>query len=606
MRHLHAGLVPVALLLIVGCGASEPTVEEIQAETQAFLDGYTEQFLGLYYDLSQAEWAANTRIVEGETEAIEAQKAAHGAFAAYTGSVEVIEQVRGFLEKRDQLQPLQVRQLEAMLYRAANNPQTVPELVERRIAAEAAQTEKLYGFRYTLDGREVSTNDLDDFLVNETRLGKRKRAWEASKAVGAELKDGLVDLVALRNGTVQALGYDDYFHYQVSEYGMEVDEMMALNRRFIEEVWPLYRELHTWARHELATALNAPVPNDLPAHWLPNRWGQDWTAMVTVEGIDLDAKLEGYDAEWIVKQAEDFYVSLGLDALPSVFWEKSSLYPLAAGAPYKKNNHASAWHLDLETDVRTLMSVQPNQRWWSTTHHELGHIYYYLAYTRPEVPPLLRGGANRGFHEAVGSLLGVASMQKPFLVARGLVDPGVETDEIQALLQEALDAIVFIPFASGTMTHFEHDLYRSGLSESEYNARWWEYVRKFQGIVPVGGRSEEFCDAATKTHINDDAAQYYDYAISNVLLHQLHRHIATKILNENPRATNYYGREDVGAFLGGILELGATQDWREVMQEHLGEELSAAAMLEYFEPLQAWLVEQNRGREYRLPPKPRF
>ena len=35
-------------------------------------------------------------------------------------------------------------------------------------------------------------------------------------------------------------------------------------------------------------------------------------------------------------------------------------------------------------------------------HHELGHIFYYQAYTRPEVPPLLRSGANRGFHEALG------------------------------------------------------------------------------------------------------------------------------------------------------------------------------------------------------------
>ncbi|MEO1086081.1 MAG: M2 family metallopeptidase, partial [Acidobacteriota bacterium] len=474
-----------------------------------------------------------------------------------------------------------------------------------RIAAEAAQTEKLYGYTFTLEGQEVSTNDLDDILVSETRIGKRKRAWEASKTVGAELKDGLVELVALRNGTVQALGYDDYFHYQVSEYGMEVDDMMALNRRFMEEVWPLYRELHTWARYELAESYEAPVPNDLPAHWLPNRWGQDWTAMVTVEGIDLDAKLAEFDPEWIVKQAEDFYVSLGFESLPPVFWEKSSLYPLPADAPYKKNNHASAWHLDLQNDVRSLMSVQPNQRWWSTTHHELGHVYYYLAYTRPEVPPLLRGGANRGFHEAVGSLLGVASMQKPFLVAKGLVDGEIETDEIQALLQEALDAIVFIPFSSGTMTHFEHDLYRGGLSDEEYNARWWKYAKDFQGIVAVGGRGEEFCDAATKTHINDDAAQYYDYAISNVLLHQIHRHIATKILDQDPRATNYYGREDVGTFLNGILELGATQDWREVMQEHVGEELSAEAMLEYFEPLRAWLIEQNEGRQHTLPERPR-
>lgn len=605
--RLRLLLVLPAFLLGLACGPGEPTPEQAQAEAQAFLDDYTEKYLELYYTLNKAEWASNTRIVEGDDTNLEAQKKAHGAFAAYTGSVEVIEQIRSLLEQKDQLSDLQVKQLEAALYEAADHPQTVPDLVEKRIAAEARQNERLYGFRFMLDGAEVSTNDIDDILATEQNLARRQNAWTASKQVGKELKEGLAELVELRNGTVTALGYDDFFHYQVSDYGMEVDEMMALNNRFIEEVWPLYRELHTWARHTLAARYGAAsVPAYLPAHWLPNRWGQDWTAMVTVEGIDLDSKLGQQDAEWIVKQAEDFYVSLGFEALPPVFWEKSSLYPLAADAPYKKNNHASAWHLDLQNDVRSLMSVQPNQRWWATTHHELGHVYYYLAYTRPEVPPLLRGGANRGFHEAVGSLLGMASLQKPFLVARGLVDEGASTDELQALLQEALDTIVFIPFSSGTMTHFEHDLYRGALAQGEYNARWWQYVKDFQGIVVVGERGEEYCDAATKTHINNDAAQYYDYAISSVLLHQLHRHIATEILGEDPRATNYYGRKDVGTFLDGFLELGATRDWRQVMQEHVGEDLSAAAMLEYFAPLQGWLEQQNEGREHTLPAKPRF
>ena len=61
------------------------------------------------------------------------------------------------------------------------------------------------------------------------------------------------------------------------------------------------------------------------------------------------------------------------------------------------------------------MSAEPNAEWYETTHHELGHIYYYISYTNPEVPLLLRTGANRAFHEAIGSLMGLASMQKPYL-----------------------------------------------------------------------------------------------------------------------------------------------------------------------------------------------
>jgi peptidyl-dipeptidase A len=287
-----------------------------------------------------------------------------------------------------------------------------------------------------------------------------------------------------------------------------------------------------------------------------------------------------------------------------VFWDESSLYPLPEGTPYKKNNHASAWHLDLKNDLRSLMSVQPNERWWTTVHHELGHIYYYISYTNPDVPPLLREGANRAFHEGIGSLLGMVSMQKPFLVAKGLMPEDAETDEIQALLKEAVDSVVFIPWSAGVMTHFEHDLYATNLSEDEYNQRWWQYKKAFQGITPPTERGEEYCDAASKTHINNDAAQYYDYALSYIVLHQMHRHIAEKILQQDPRNTNYWGREDVGEFIDGILKVGATRNWRELMQEQLGEDISAQAMLAYFAPLQEWLEAQNEGRVHALPESP--
>ena len=42
-------------------------------------------------------------------------------------------------------------------------------------------------------------------------------------------------------------------------------------------------------------------------------------------------------------------------ALPASFYEKSSLYPLPKDATYKKNNHASAWHMDLNQDLRSLI-----------------------------------------------------------------------------------------------------------------------------------------------------------------------------------------------------------------------------------------------------------
>ena len=577
---------------------------DVRQRAQAFLDAYTDNLLPLYYASAQAQWDANTRIVEGDsTNALLVQEADE-AYAAFTGSAGNIQQARYFLERKDALTDLQVRQLESILYSAASNPQTVPALVSERIAAETAQSEKLYGYTYRLGGEEVTTNDLDRILNSSDDLAERREAWEVSKQVGPTLTEGLMRLRDLRNGVVQALGYENYFAYQVSDYGMSSEEMLALMEQLNSELRPLYRELHTWARYTLAERYGEPVPDLLPAHWLPNRWGQDWSALVEVEGADLDAALEERGPEWLVEQSERFYTSLGFEPLPASFYERSSLYPLPEGADYKKNNHASAWHLDLDRDVRSLMSVEPNRDWYETTHHELGHIYYYLSYTNPNVPPLLRGGADRAYHEAVGSLMGLASLQPRFVQTIGLAAEGPPPDPIQALMKEALNYVVFIPWSASVMTQFEYDLYAEELSQDELNKRWWTIKRQYQGIVPPDASRSEmgvgFNDAATKTHINDDAAQYYDYALSNVLLFQLHDHIARTILEEDPRDTNYYGQPEVGDFLKGILEKGATVDSGELLREATGQSLTAQPMLDYFEPLMEWLQEQNKGRAHTI------
>ncbi|GGF23041.1 M2 family metallopeptidase [Hymenobacter cavernae] len=572
-----------------------------RAQANTFLKQYSAEYQRLYTQSSEAEWRSNTHIVPGDTTNSGATARANERMAAFAGSAENIQRLRQFLEHKDQLSEIQIKELQTALYNAANSPQTVADVVKRRIKAEAAQTEKLYGFDYKYNGKSVTTNDIDELLRTEKNPQKRQAIWEASKAIGPTLKAGLLDLRGLRNQTVQALGYSDFFTYQASDYGMSREEMMALVRKINEELRPLYRELHTYARYELAKKYGVKqVPDYLPASWLPNRWGQDWSAMVDVKGVNLDATLAKKGPEWQVKQAERFYQSLGFQALPASFWEKSSLYPLPAGANYKKNNHASAWHIDLNQDVRSLMSVEANTEWYETTHHELGHIYYYLTYTNPDVPVLLRQGANRGYHEAMGSLMGLAASQKPFLVGLELMDPKTQTDQTQTLLKEALNYVTFIPFSSGVMSEWESSFYADNLPADQLNAKWWELVKKYQGIVPPTARGENYLDPATKTHINDDPAQYYDYALSYVILFQLHDHIAKQILHQDPHATNYYGSKEVGNFLRDIMRPGSSKDWRTVLKEKTGEDLSARAMVDYFQPLMTYLKQQNKGRKYTM------
>ncbi len=72
--------------------------------------------------------------------------------------------------------------------------------------------------------------------------------------------------------------------------------------------------------------------------------------------------------------------------------------------------------------------------------------------------------------------------------------------------------------------------------------------------------------------------------------------LQTPTQHQPPQACNYAGNKEVGAFLQKILEKGATEDWRKVLRDATGEDLSTRAMVEYFKPLESWLAEQNKGR----------
>ena len=571
------------------------------SEVQTYLDEYNQKFQELLYAQNEAQWELNTKIVPGDTIASFNAGVADEAMSKFTGSKENSDKAKKYLERKTELDDIQVRQLDYILFLAGGSPEAAGDLVKDRIKAQNAQTEKLYGFTYKIDGRKVSTNEIDAILKSEKNTSKRLKAWTASKEIGSTLKEGLVNLQGLRNKCVQALGYSDFFSYQVSEYGMTAEELRKVCQDMIKDLWPLYRELHTWARYELAKQYNEEVPDMLPAHWLPNRWGQEWTPMIEVKGFNVDSALNLKSAEWIMKEGEAFYVSLGFDPLPESFYEKSSLYPLPKDADYSKNNHASAWHFNNDQDVRSLMSVEPNSEWWETVLHELGHIYYFLEYSNADVPIILRNGANRAYHEAFGTQIGLASMQKAFLQARGLVPEDAQVDETQVLLKEALNYVVVIPWAAGVMTDFEYELYVNNLPADQFNAKWWELVGKYQGIAPPSPRGEEYCDAATKTHINDDPAQYYDYAMSNLLLFQFHEHIANKILKQDPHNTNYWGSKEAGNFLAKLMYPGASVDWKDHLKNNVGSEMSAKSMVNYFSPLMDYLKKENEGRKYTLP-----
>ena len=575
---------------VSGFGANDSALQD---RADRFLKLANTGYQGLSRINQEAQWLAVTDVSEAHDAAAEV---AGKAAAAFNGNPALILEARDLLSHASDLNDITVRQLKQLLLNAAEGPMTNPDLVSKRVEAETKQASLLNGFEFKWKGQPITANQIDHKLDSSTDLAERKEIWEASKESGKALKENLVKLRDLRNGVAKEMQYPDYFSLEVASYQMTTEEMMKMLDGWMTTLRPLYLQLHTWSKYKMAEKYHQPVPKKIPAHWINNRWSQEWTGLV--DAANIDKYFEGRKAEWIIKTAEQFYTGLGFSALPATFWTKSDLYPLPPDSKRKKNTHASCWHIDLENDIRSLQSIEPNSKWFFTAHHELGHGYYFKAYSRPEVPYLLRNGAAPGFHEGVGELISLASSQVPYLQSRGILPADFKADKTAFLLDDALArSIPFIFFSAGVMPHWEADIYAHNLPAAQWNARWWKYVSDMQGVEPPSPRGEEFCDAATKTHINDTPAYYYNYAFATVFKFQLHDYIARHILHQAPQSCNYADNKEVGAFLDNILKKGATEDWRKVLKEATGEDISTRAMADYFKPLQAWLEEQNKGRQ---------
>src|SRR5262249_38630878 len=253
------------------------------------------------------------------------------ALNEFVGSPRVIREVKALLSRRDRLDDRTARQLEKVRLRAAEAPRTIPEVVRARTEADARQAATHDALPYTprREGKPdqtLSANDIDRLLLESRDLDERRAVWEASKAIGGPLRDGLLRLRELRNKVAREMGFDSFFALQVADYGMTVPQMIALTDGFLEATRPLYEQLHTWAKHLLARRYGAdPAEGKIPAHWLPNRGGKDWPGLI--EGVDMDGPFRGKPKSYVAEQAERFYIALGFPRLPASFWSKSDLYP---------------------------------------------------------------------------------------------------------------------------------------------------------------------------------------------------------------------------------------------------------------------------------------
>ena len=491
-------------------------------------------------------------------------------------------------------------------------PSPLDDALAGEIAGISAELDAMYGAGQHCFG-EGDCYDLEAFeavIDNSRDPDELLKAWEGWRNIGKPMKDMYLRMVEIGNLGAKDLGYDGLTDLWFSQYDMPADDFLAETDRVWDELKPLYDALHCHVRNELSEHYGEAVVSkkgSMPAHVLGNMWGQSWANIYDLvytpdnptadTNIDLTKILEEKDIGEIemVEIAENFFLSLGFEPLPKTFWERSLFIK-----PQDHNVvcHASAWDLDSDAnDLRVKMCIERNAEDFSTIHHELGHIFYYQAYSQQ--PSIFQGGANDGFHEAVGDLL-TLSITPDYYHKIGMITEAeainAKSDPISLLMQQALDGVVSVPWTL-MLDKWRAGVFSGETSEAELNNSWWELREYYQGIEAPRERDADAFDPGAKYHIPGNTP-YTRYYLAKILQYQFHESLCNQIGFEGPlHECSIYNNELAGEQLRAMLSLGQSQEWQVALEALTGTRtLSGKSMLNYYKPLKDWLDLQNASR----------
>ena len=529
---------------------------DVQAEAEAFLTRYQTEFARLEIQANLASWkAANS----GRAEDFAESAAAALMLRKLHSDRDAFQCVQNLLQAANPLTPVQRRtlQLAALEYR---RNQLSAESLEQLVQLSKKIERTFSTFRGELDGQSLSNNQLLELLRSERDSSRRQAMWESLKSVGSAVAPQLVQLAKLRNAAARSLGFENFWDMEIRLQEHDPQQVLAV----FDELERLTREPFSQAKAQIdrARAARFGVATDALWPWhYDNPFFQDAPPS---DQVDLNEFYQGKSKEQIVQIAREFYRGIGLPA--DEVLRRSDLYEREG-----KDQHAFCTSIDRAGDVRTLCNIKPTAEWMDTTLHELGHAVYELGID-PALPYVQRMPAHAFTTEGVAMLFGALGKHPTWLVTSAGADPQRVQERASAILeQRRREQLVFARWTL-VMLHFEKTLYEN--PEQDLNARWWEYVTRFQQLRQPSARQAP--DWASKPHFTIAPVYYHNYMLGELFAAQL-RHVLARRWGHPGKTVElrFDGRPEFGDILRQhVFRPGAAQPWPEFVKTATEEPLS--------------------------------
>ncbi|XP_063823938.1 angiotensin-converting enzyme-like isoform X4 [Ostrinia nubilalis] len=440
-------------------------------------------------------------------------------------------------------------------------------------------TSKICSFKNSTKCDLALEPDITEIFAKSLDPEELKHTWvEWHKAAGAKARANFTQYVQLYNEAAKLNDFKDVADWWQADY--EVPDFEEQLAKLWEDVKPLYQQLHAYVRKRLRDmhgdhVVSAKGP--IPAHLLGNMWAQTWNNIEHFtrpypdkKEVDITQAMKDqkYTPLKMFQMSDKFFRSLNLTAMPEKFWKNSIIEK-----PTDRDIvcHASAWDFYDGEDFRIKQCTTVDYEYFQTTHHEMGHIQYFLQYK--DQPAIFRDGANPGFHEAVGDTIALSVSSPKHLRSVGLINGDAEDEqtEINQLYKMGIDKIVFLPFAY-TLDLFRYGVFRGTTPPEDYNCHYWRLREELQGVEPPVNRTEEDFDAAAKYHVSANV-EYARYYVSFIIQFQFHRALcsiageyAPEDLTRKLVDCDIYESIAAGNALGNMLKMGSSKPWPDAME----------------------------------------
>lgn len=524
---------------------------DLEKEFQNFIDEHVKATKDLRRELYLASWNFE---VTGSEEAKNIRVEKEIAITKVYADKEKYKKLKEF-EASGQIKDHDLKRHLTLFLNSFESEQKDEELIDKLVNLSAEVNDKYNNFRGHIDGKKLSDNDILSILHESNDNEYRKKAWEASKEIGSEVAEQVIELVKLRNQTAQKLGYKN--HYEMSLKQEEIDYNYLFNTldKLKELTDEPFRQEKAKLDKGLAKRFGVSVEELRPWHYADPFFQE----APSNEDINLDHIFSKTD---VVDLNVKFYDGIGLEVRDII--ERSDLF-----AKEGKCQHAFCTDIDKEGDVRILCNIVPNEKWMSTTLHELGHAVY-DKYLPADLPFYLRSPAHIMSTEAIAMLMGRLTKSEKWL--KDIVGmSGEELEHLTPLIQaqSRFAMLVFVRWGL-VMVNFERAMYEN--PDQDLNTLWWDCVERLQFVNRPENRNKP--DWASKIHLALAPVYYQNYILGELIASQLGYHVPGEFITSNP---------ETGTFLKEkYFSLGARYDWNEALEKSTGEKLTPEYFIKEF------------------------